>query len=160
MFKTNGMVSITTHWHKNNDSNTGCHITMTNNTRHYCVGSLWRNQREMHKLLHCNLVVISCIKSLANETLCPNNVSKYQCSKHMEQGNLKARWFITDAVSKWGPVRFIGQGIDILQPKRDAIHASWMYAARCNGNLFYLFVSVSIHDEVIDNLQTADWILS
>ena len=60
----------------------------------------------------------------------------------MKQDNLKARLFITDAVSKRGPVRFIGQGTDKHQRKRGTIHASWTCAVRRDGNLFDQYVSI------------------
>ena len=71
----------------------------------------------------------------------------------MKQDNLKARLFITDAVSKRGPIRFIGRQ---TQRKRGTIHASWTCAVRRDGNLFDQYVSevLAMKSWIIYNMPT------
>ena len=144
----------------NNDSNMGRGVAATNNIRHYYVGTGYAEINAKHPNYYTyHILVISCIKWFANKTLCPNNVRNYQCSLNT--------W--NNAISKWGcsllmqsqsEAQFALLAKESTYFSRNEAPSMLPECALCVAMETYLFsMSVwSIHDEVIDNLQSADWI--
>ena len=171
MFKTKGMVSITTtdlhsmwwssvittHWHKSNDSNTGRGVAATNNTRHYYIGivaqkSTWNAQTTMY--------TISWLYRALNDSQIrrPNNVSKYQCSLNTWNKAISERG-CSLLMQSQSEDQFALLAKESTYFNRKEAPSMLPERALCVTMETYLFsMSLSTHYEVIDNLQSADWI--